>query len=301
MKEGPSRTAMAAAMHRAAHQQQEQGRVFADPLAVAIVGSEGADHLEAWGTTPHRRPMRFFIAARHRVAEDRLAAAVAAGTRQIVIVGAGLDTTALRQLHAETGARYFEVDHPATQAWKRERLAETGLELPKTLVFAPVDFERQTLADGLAEAGFDATRPAFFIWLGVVPYLTEDAIFATLRTIAGVPGAEVVSTMPTRPTSSTRCGANRRRGGPPRSRRSASRGSASSTATSWRGGSRNSARRRSPISGQTRSAGRFSAIPSRRPSAAAATFSGPAGRYADQRRTRAGRIAVAPRLPGRGA
>ena len=192
MKEGPSRTAMAAAMHRAAHQQQEHGRVFADPLAVKIVGKEGVDDLEAWGTTPHRRPMRLFIAARHRVAEDRLTIAVAAGTRQIVIVGAGLDTTALRQLHGETGVRYFEVDHPATQAWKRERLAETGLDLPAALVFAPVDFERQTLAGGLAEAGFDATKPAFFIWLGVVPYLTEAAIFTTLGMIAGVPGAEVV-------------------------------------------------------------------------------------------------------------
>ena len=78
---GPSRTAMAAAMHRAAHQQQEGGKIFTDPLAVPIVGAGGDAYLDSWGTTPHRRGMRLFIAARHRVAEDRLDAAVAAGIR----------------------------------------------------------------------------------------------------------------------------------------------------------------------------------------------------------------------------
>jgi methyltransferase (TIGR00027 family) len=189
---GPSRTAMAAAMHRAAHQQQENGAIFADALAVPIVGADGALYLDAWGTAKERRGMRLFIAARHRVAEDRLAAAVAAGLRQIVVVGAGLDTTALRGLHAEAGARYFEVDHPSTQAWKRERIAELGLTPPATLTFTPVDFEQETLGDGLAASGFDGTAPAFFLWLGVVPYLTETAIFETLGFVATVPGAEIV-------------------------------------------------------------------------------------------------------------
>jgi methyltransferase (TIGR00027 family) len=107
-----------------------------------------------------------------------------------VVLGAGLDTFALRNANADL--RVFEVDHPATQAWKRERFADAGLAIPSSLTFAPVDFERQALGDGLAAAGFDADRPAFFSWLGVVPYLTRDAVFQTLGFIAGLPGGEVV-------------------------------------------------------------------------------------------------------------
>ncbi len=82
----------------------------------------------------------------------------------------------------------FEVDHPATQAWKRQRLAEASITVPSTLTFAPVDFERETLADGLAAAGFAAEQQTFFTWLGVVPYLTEQAVFSTLGFIASLPG-----------------------------------------------------------------------------------------------------------------
>ena len=136
--------------------------------------------------------MRIFIAARTRFAEDALAAAVARGVGQLVVLGAGLDTYAYRGAMRER-LRIFEVDHPATQEWKRQRLAEAGIRLPRTLTFAPVDFERQTLGEGLAAAGFDPARPAFFTWLGVVPYLTQEAAFVTLRYIASLPGgAEVV-------------------------------------------------------------------------------------------------------------
>src|SRR5581483_1800766 len=85
------------------------------------------------------------------------------------------------------------VDHPATQRWKRARLAEAGLAQPASLTFAPTDFERRTLAESLAAAGFDARRPAVFAWLGVVIYLTRAAVMETLRFIGGLPaGAEVV-------------------------------------------------------------------------------------------------------------
>jgi methyltransferase (TIGR00027 family) len=186
----PSRTAMGAAMHRAAHQKLEGGATFSDPFALKIIGRDARKLLDGWAASPQRRMMRLFIAARHRVADEKLMLAIGRGVRQVVILGAGLDTTALR---ADTDdVRYFEVDHPATQAWKRRQLADEGLELPEALTFAPVDFERETLADGLAEAGFAAERPAIFIWLGVVPYLTDGAIAATLGFIATVPGAEVV-------------------------------------------------------------------------------------------------------------
>jgi methyltransferase (TIGR00027 family) len=136
--------------------------------------------------------MRLFVTARSRFSEDALAASVARGVRQVVVLGAGLDTFSLRNPFAEKGVRVFEVDHPATQAWKRERLEQAGIALPALLTFAPVDFERQSLAEGLANAGFDRNRPAFFQWLGVVPYLTQEAISATLDYVAGVPASAVV-------------------------------------------------------------------------------------------------------------
>jgi methyltransferase (TIGR00027 family) len=188
----PSRTALAAAGHRAAHQLLEGGRVFADPLAMAILGAPAAELMRADLRAPATRGMRLFIAARSRFAEESLAAAVARGVRQYVVLGAGLDTFAHRNPFEDVGLRVFEVDHPATQAWKQRRLADAGLQSPASLTFAPVDFERETLADGLAAAGFDAAAPAFFAWLGVVVYLTRDAVSETLKFIAGLPGAEVM-------------------------------------------------------------------------------------------------------------
>jgi methyltransferase (TIGR00027 family) len=136
--------------------------------------------------------MRLFIAARSRFSEDTLTTGVARGVRQIVVLGAGLDTFSVRNPHAGQGVHVFEVDYPATQGWKRERLKQAGLAIPASLTFAPVDFERQSLAEGLMAAGFRADRPAFFQWLGVVPYLTRDAISATLDFITAVPESEVV-------------------------------------------------------------------------------------------------------------
>jgi methyltransferase (TIGR00027 family) len=133
-----------------------------------------------------------FMAARSRFAEDCLDAAVSRGIRQVVILGAGLDTFALRNPHALLGVRVFEVDHPATQAWKRDRLHEADLAVPATLTFVPVDFVSQSLAEALAAAGLQPRQPALVCWLGVVPYLRREAISAILRYIAGMPGSEVV-------------------------------------------------------------------------------------------------------------
>jgi methyltransferase (TIGR00027 family) len=189
----PSRTAQRAAAHRAVHQLLEQGRIFHDPLAVRILG-EDPRALEAQAiANPAQRGMRLFIAARTRFAETAVAAGVKRGVRQLVVLGAGLDTFACRNPHA--ALRVFEVDHPATQAWKRQRLADAGVTAPDSLTFAPVDFERVSLAEGLNAAGFDAAQPAIFSWLGVVPYLTEQAVFATLGFIASLArGTEVVFT-----------------------------------------------------------------------------------------------------------
>jgi methyltransferase (TIGR00027 family) len=179
----PSRTALSVAYHRAEHQMLEQGSIFNDPFALRILGT--------MASRAPRPKMRIFIACRHRFAEDALAAAIARGVTQVVVLCAGLDTWAYR--NTNHGIRVFEVDHPSTQAWKRERLAEADIAIPDSLTFAPIDFERDTLADGLAAAGFDRDKPTFFTWLGVVPYLTEEAIWSTLGFIASLPnGGHVV-------------------------------------------------------------------------------------------------------------
>lgn len=188
----PSQTARGAAIHRAVHQTLEGGVIFTDPFALSMIDEATRAGLDEVAADPSLRPMRLFVVARSRFSEDALARCVARGARQVVVLGAGLDTFSLRNPFTEQGVRVFEVDHPATQAWKRERLVQTGLALPSALTFAPVDFERQSLADGLAQAGFDLGRPAFFQWLGVVPYLTRPAISATLDVIAGIPASAVV-------------------------------------------------------------------------------------------------------------
>jgi methyltransferase (TIGR00027 family) len=187
----PSRTALGAAVHRAAHQRLERGSIFADPLAVRILGVEGEEFITRASADPSSSKLRLFIAVRTRFAEDALAAALSRGVGQIVVLGAGLDTFAYRGTVQEH-VRIFEVDHPATQKWKRKRLAEVAIPAPPALTFAPVDFEREALGSGLERAGFDPGQCTFFSWLGVVPYLTKPAVLATLRYIANLSaGGEV--------------------------------------------------------------------------------------------------------------
>jgi methyltransferase (TIGR00027 family) len=183
----PSRTALGAAVHRAVHQVLERGRIFTDPLAVRILGADAEAAIRAAKNDPSTRRLRLFIAVRTRFAEDALTTAVARGVRQLVVLGAGLDTYAYRTVLGKS-LRIFEVDHPSTQAWKREQLAQAAIPVPRTLTFVAIDFERETLAGGLAAAGFDPARQTFFTWLGVVPYLTNQAVLSTLGFIAGLPG-----------------------------------------------------------------------------------------------------------------
>jgi methyltransferase (TIGR00027 family) len=191
MKKGKSsQTALRVAIRRAAHQLMEQPRILDDPIVVRLIGTERPRDLER---AMHKvaRDFRLFMAARSRYAEDQLAAAVQGGVSQYVVLGAGLDTFAYR--NPFPALQVFEVDFPATQIWKRARLDEAEIALPPNLTFVPLDFEHKTLASGLAEAGFDAGKPAFFGWLGVAPYLTLDAFRATLETIARLPAGSGVS------------------------------------------------------------------------------------------------------------
>lgn len=127
------------------------------------------------------------MVARSRYAEDELHKAVQRGVCQYVILGAGLDTFAYRNSYPVDVLRVFEVDHPATQAYKRRRLKETGIPIPKTLTFSAINFETQSLEDGLRQAGFDIGQGTFFSWLGVTQYLTKETIAATLKFVASLP------------------------------------------------------------------------------------------------------------------
>lgn len=188
----PSRTALGAATHRAVHQVLEHGRIFTDPLAGRILGAEAATAARRAEGDATQRRLRLFIAVRTRFAEDALRTSFARGARQLVVLGAGLDTYAYRNPLGEE-LDIFEVDHPDTQDWKRRLLAEAGISAPRNLTYVPVDFERETLEDGLTLEGFDPGKRTFFTWLGVVPYLTEEAVFSTLAFIAALPGgAQVV-------------------------------------------------------------------------------------------------------------
>jgi methyltransferase (TIGR00027 family) len=192
-----SATAQRVAMRRAAHQLLDDPKVFDDPVALRIIGKESASALQAdphqFETTPLSPYLRAFVAARSRCAEDELALGVRRGVRQYVILGAGLDTFAYRNPHPRGVLHVFEVDHPATQTWKRTRLDEVSIPLPDDLMFAPVDFETQTLEEGLRAAGYDPGKRTFFSWLGVTEYLTAEAVMATLRFIASAPmGSSVV-------------------------------------------------------------------------------------------------------------
>jgi methyltransferase (TIGR00027 family) len=188
----PSRTALMIARQRAAHQLLDHGSILYDPFAMKILREDEKEVLQFANGHPLASIGRLITTARSRIAEDALARAVERGTRQIVILGAGLDTFSLRNPHGARQIRIYEVDHPATQAWKRQRLAEAQIARPPWLILVPVDFERGDLGEKLAAAGFLQNSPAFFTWLGVVPYLTQDSIGRTLDYMSSIQDSEVV-------------------------------------------------------------------------------------------------------------
>lgn len=183
-------------MRRAAHQLYDQRPlVFEDPLAVRILPREARAELErtpAAARKPFSAALRAFMVSRARFAEDVLAEGVCErGVGQALVLGAGLDTFAYRNPYPEL--RVFEIDHPATQAWKRQLLREAKIEVPDSTRFVPVDFERQSLRQELLRAGVDFAAPAGIAWLGVVPYLTTEAFAATARVLARfAPGSTAV-------------------------------------------------------------------------------------------------------------
>jgi methyltransferase (TIGR00027 family) len=184
-------TALGAAGHRAAHQVLERGFVFADPLALPILGPDAEGAIALARERPERRGLRLFIAMRSRFAEDSARRAIEKGVRQILILGAGLDTFAYRLVRTDD-LRVFELDHPATQAEKRRRLTEAQIAEPAHVSYVAHDFEGGSMTAALKAAGLDTDRAAFVLWLGVTPYLTEAAVVATLGELASWPGGSEV-------------------------------------------------------------------------------------------------------------
>ncbi len=180
-----SRTALIAAVFRGRHRELHAAPwVLDDPHAPALVGPQSA---ELWAQLRELFPAPLCdqvvasICARSRFVEDCLAAG---SFDQYVLLGAGLDSFAWRRPKPLATVRVFEVDHPASQQAKRDRACELALPNSDRHVFAPCDFETETLAGSLDAAGFDWMRPALFGWLGVTMYLTIDAIEATCRLVA---------------------------------------------------------------------------------------------------------------------
>jgi len=186
----PSLTAERVAVRRAAHQILDDPRVLEDPIALQIIGADKAAAIHADPrayNTGFSKYLRAFLVARSRVAEDALAEAIPRGVTQYVILGAGLDTFAYRNPYTARTLRVFEVDYPATQAWKLEQLRQAGIPIPEGLTFVPVDFESQTLTERLKESGFRTDTPTFFSWLGVTMYLDRETVMSTLRWVASMP------------------------------------------------------------------------------------------------------------------
>jgi methyltransferase (TIGR00027 family) len=183
----PSRTALRVALRRAAHQVHDaHPLVFDDPLAVRILGEEHRDEIDRTPDSakrPFSAALRAFMVCRARLAEDTLAAAITdRGVHQYVVLGAGLDTFAYRNPHQNV--HVYEVDHPATQAWKLAMLKKADIAIPPNVSHVAVDFECDSLRGGLQAAGCLFGEPTVTAWLGVVPYLTKDAFDATMRVLA---------------------------------------------------------------------------------------------------------------------
>jgi methyltransferase (TIGR00027 family) len=193
----PSWTALTAAAARAAHLIVDGSPViFADTLAPALLGGSAEELIgyhRLHGTHPVLAGARTQVTCRGRYAEDALARAVGRGLAQYVILGAGADTFAYRSDLAG-GVRVFEVDHPATQRWKRRALAAANIQKPANLTFVPADLTTDSLADCLGRAGCDLSVPVLVGWLGVTMYLTREAIGTTLAVIGGFArGSELIA------------------------------------------------------------------------------------------------------------
>ena len=206
MNNKTSITALLSSFGRAFHAENEEYPVFVDYLAKELMTAEeyaavqsyilgGAQFFEPEIATTEQEPMELLrrivnvhIApsplCRSAYTEQALKTAVLTGTKQYVILGAGMDTFAFREKEILSKCRAFEVDHPLTQADKLERLTHAGWIVPDQLTFVPVDFTKDNIKRHLSSAGFDPSEKTFFSWLGVTYYLSAEAIDKMLSALS---------------------------------------------------------------------------------------------------------------------
>lgn len=210
IKGEPSRTALLTAVQRAHHYlTAAEPKILRDDLALKLSGLTSVEETQAYmdqmialftslsdkeTATIFMKNIDGTVCMRSRVVEEELSVArQEQDVAQLVILGAGLDTTAYRCKSLTDGLQVFEVDHPSTQAWKRERLASADIEIPDNVTFVAFDFENQTLAQALKAGGVKQDKVTFFTWLGVHMYLTDEAVRATFDVLGQYPkGSELV-------------------------------------------------------------------------------------------------------------
>ena len=199
----PSRTAFMTAVQRGHHHATApEPKILRDNLALTLAGVDGvkgaqlfiSNMIETFAALSDLETATIFmgriegaVCMRSRVVEEKLALARKRGVKQLVILGAGLDTTAYRRTDLTEGLQVFEIDHPSTQIWKRERLEVANIDIPNNVKFVAFDFENQTLADALKLGGVKVNQITFFTWLGVHMYLTDEAVKSTLGVMGAYP------------------------------------------------------------------------------------------------------------------
>ncbi|WP_313066223.1 class I SAM-dependent methyltransferase [Achromobacter animicus] len=186
-------SALTMALARATHQLLDEPTILHDKHAFDVLGSELARKTIADPyvyNAPMLRTMRAAIVARSRLVEDRVALAIGAGVRQVVILGAGLDTLSLRM---PAGVKCVELDRAESQRWKLKRLEESGVTVPPDVAFVPADLSEVSLCELLHNQGIDAALPTFFSCLGVLPYLETHVALALIRQVSLYPSqSEIV-------------------------------------------------------------------------------------------------------------
>jgi methyltransferase (TIGR00027 family) len=200
MKENsPSSTAVGAAMLRAAHQVIDgEHKLLEDPIILQLIGDEAIKHVKERShdfNQPGMLALRTHIVLRSRYAEDCLHEAFESGVTQFLILGAGMDTFAYRQPKWAGRLTIVEADHPASQANKLEHLAAACVETPENVSFVKVDLEQDDLTEAFRNSRLDLNKPVFVACLGVLVYLTQNAIAKIFKFIGLLPkGTEFVFT-----------------------------------------------------------------------------------------------------------
>ena len=217
IESSPSRTALATSLMRALHSRRDPSPLLDDPWGDRLVPNSERDGFcqrilsrmdSETRVVALRAPDSILddfllsnaaypgVIIRSRYSEDALREATNRGARQYVLIGAGFDSFALRRPAFSETLEIFEIDHPATQAFKVQRIKDCGIQLPPSVHFVSANLANEDLAEALARSSFRRDEPTFFSWLGVTVYLTREANLATLRAVAniGAPGSELVFT-----------------------------------------------------------------------------------------------------------